>query len=355
MNFSSLNLNPHQKRSKDQRFRAQRPALTASDRDITFGLPDRVPSKCREIVPVDTAQAENAVELLLEVLEHRRPGSIGALAPSRFGGRNVRRGNIGCALRPSGEPVFLPAGARYRLPLRWRWVLDPETDNLLDRVRTDIGTDVTLLNLNGTQVIIAEDGRARRWALSSGLWLLFAPARIVATLPELELDASEPRVTEMRRREGTWLGQVLQIPPLFVAMVQHNATLLALPSGLRVLLDLRASQLLQFLPLKPQFLELSIPVRMADKSKVVLTLSLEWCITEPATFVRQGGAAAPVEVVERRLRALLSLNCSARTCNGVALRFLLELKNALDAQLPDALARMGLTVDALALLDCQTV
>jgi len=353
MNFSSLNLNPHQKRSKDQRLRAQRPALTALEQD-TFGLPDRVPSKCREIVPVDTTQAENAVDLLLEVLEHRRPDSIGALAPSRWG-KLVRRGNIGCALRPSGEPVFLPGGARYRLPLRWRWVLDPETDNLLDRVRTDIGEDVTLLNLNGTQVIIAEDGRARRWALSNGLWLLFAPARIVATLPELELDASEPRVTELRRKEGTRLGQVLQIPPLFVAMVQHNATLLALPAGLRVLLDLRTSQLLQFLPLKPQFLELAIPVRMADKSRVVFTLTLEWSVTEPDTFVRQSGNAAPVEVIERRLRALLSLHCSARTCSGVALRFLLELKNALDAQLPDTLARMGLAVDALALLDCQTV
>ena len=329
MNYS-LDLNPHH-RSRDRSLSRSSAAaasgqaqtkLAASDHNAeTFGLPDSIPEGQQHgIVRVDLSQQHaSATTLILDLLEEHCSGCTSTKHQNRLLGKYIPSTSFGCAVK-SGKPIFLRPSSRYLLPPTWKWALDPETDSPFDRVRTDCG-DITFLNLSGNEVAIVEDPQLHKWALTTGFWIVFGPARVIALANDIEADLkrfpeeglARGYVGKLERQEdGRKLAQIVRVLAQHVLVCQHRGEQLILPGpSLRVLLDSKTA-IVQLLPLTVQHLTTEPPVQTSLISNLTLSVKLDvqWKVQDISKFIALSQHTEPATAVDIRLRSMVSNYCS---------------------------------------------
>lgn len=328
MNYS-LDLNPHHRVREKSRSRSSNPyppenkkAQHPSEHNSeTFGLPDSIPEgQHHGIVRVDLSQQHtSATTLILDLLEEHRSGCTSCKHQNRLLGKYIPNTSFGCVLK-SGKPIFLRPSSRYLLPPTWKWVLDPETESPFDRVRTDCG-DITFLNLSGNEVAIVEDPQLHRWALNTGFWIVFGPARVIAMTNDIETELQKfPEdglargyVGKLERQEDRKkLGQIVRVLHQHVVVCEHRGETLIIPGpSLRVFLNSKTT-IVQFLPLTVQHLSTDPPVQTSMINNLTLSVKLDvqWEVQDVQKFITASQHSEPATAVDVRLRSLVSNYCS---------------------------------------------
>lgn len=305
----SINLNPHK---AEESFKIK--TKKAPKKQPRYDQLDVLPDSVNGLVRIDHPNAEIGPihQKTLRQLEHFRPGITSNNYSSTHFGKVVLANNIGCILR-HGQAHFLKPSGRYRLPLGCHWVLDPELENPFLRPRTDCG-DVSILNLDGNQIAIIQDGQRARWALSYGLWLVLPPCSMLSFVSDVNSLQEKHAVPASSRQSYRFtlasdtsenVGTLLLVAPNHLALVQHKDDIITLPEGRRVLLDQRMA-FISFVSLAVQQLNLrSLRCSTADHQPVRLDVFISWRCLEPRLFLKTSSSLDAIVLIKATTLALL--------------------------------------------------
>jgi len=366
----SVNLNPH--REKKTKISTGIVSSVFEEQDSKESIVaelNKTPNS-KFIVHVKPQSGKYTNLVLLRKLEHffGKTYWIGQRSALRHKSIVIPAAGLGFAVHKKTGKLNVVSPGRVRLPLGYRWIMDPELDSPFDRIETKLGEHASILCLCGHQLSLIQDEQLNVWPVTQGIWLVVRPA-IVLSIAVDPIEMCTPATsfgephgysTYLRReQDNIACANLLYVPYKTVAIVRADAKLNVIESGMAVITKPDV-EFVEFISLSKQNSHLEINVNLSSETRLAVDLQMDWQVTDPLTVVANIGVGNPNRYLKNVLSTIVLKAISVAPSFWITaehsrslyeyryLEKIQEFCSEIDNQFAAALERVGLQLVSIA-------